>query len=164
MREIDDMNDTTDVNDETEERRESRFSSFIDTNLIEISKIVILVLILVGGWFGISKCFELLGEEISYSSKASVSAGIITDKEIINGHTKSSGGMVYHNGKFGYRFNGNQSYVPTVYRIHISAEFEYDGETHQGHNYFDVSEDVYNSYNIGDYFDSKDLLGHSGED
>lgn len=118
---------------------------------------------LVGGWFGISKCFELLGEGISYNSKASVSAGIITDKEIINGHTKSSGRMGYYDGKVGYSFNNNKSYVPTVYRIHISAEFEYDGETHQGHNYFDASEDIYNAYNIGDYFDSKDLLGHSGE-
>lgn len=122
------------------------------------------VVMVVGGCIVLVKYCESLDKAINYNSKASVSAGIITDKEIINGHTKSSGGMLYHNGKIGYSFNGNKSYVPTVYRIHISAEFEYDGETHQGHNYFDVSEDVYNSYNIGDYFDSKDLLGHSGED
>ena len=164
MREIDDMNDTTDVSEETEEKKESRLSSFIDMYLIDIFKIVILVLMLVVGCIGSVKCLELLDEGISYNSKASVSAGVITDKEIINGHTKSSGGMVYHDGKVGYSFNGNKSYVPTVYRIHISAEFEYDGETHQGSNYFDVSEDVYNSYNIGDYFDSKDLLGYSNED
>lgn len=162
MREIDNMNYTIDVSEETEEKRKSRFSSsdLFDMGLI-FAKIAALVLILVGGWFGISKCFKLLGEKQSYDSKSSVSAGIITDKEIINGHTNSSGGMVYYDGKVGYNFNNNKNYVPTVYRIHISAEFEYDGKTHQGNNYFDVSEDVYNSYSIGDYFDSKNLSGIS---
>lgn len=162
MREIDDMNDNTGVNDETEERRESRFFSFIDTNLIEISKLIILVIIVINCFFVLRLCFKSLGKQLA--SQASVTAGIITDKEIINGHTKSGGGMGYYDGKVGYNFNGNKSYVPTVYRIHISAEFEYDGETHQGSNYFDVSEDVYNSYNVGDYFDSKNLLGYSNED
>lgn len=163
---IDEMNDTTDVNEETEEKRESRFSSFIDTYLFDIIKIVILVLLMVGFAGVIVKCFDILDKGISYTLKesASVTAGVITDKEIINGHTKSGGGMGYYDGKVGYSFNNNKSYVPTVYRIHISAEFEYNGETHQGHNYFDVSEDVYNSYNIGDYFDSKDLLGNSNKD
>ena len=161
MRKIDNMNDTTDVN---EEKRESPFYSFFDADLVfDIIKIVILILVLVSSLFGISKCFKLLGEKVSYNSKASVSAGIITDKEIINGHTKSDGGLVYYNGKFGYGFNNNKSYVPTVYRIYIRGEFEYEGKTHQGNNSFDVSEDIYNSYNIGDYFDSKDLLRDSGE-
>lgn len=163
---IDEMNDTTGVNEETEEKRESRFSSFIDTYLIDIIKIVILVLLMVGLIGALVKCLDILGEGISYTLKesASVTAGIITDKEIINGHTKSGGGIGYYGGKVGYNFNGSESYVPTVYRIHISAEFEYDGKTHQGSNYFDVSEDVYNSYNVGDYFDSKNLLGYSNED
>ena len=72
--------------------------------------------------------------------------------------------MIYYNGQAGYSFNANKTYVPTVYRIHISADFEYNGETYQGNNYFDVSEDIYNSYNIGDYFDSENLLSCSNED
>lgn len=135
-------------------------SDLFDMGLI-FAKIAALVLVIVGGWFGIEAVFKSFGEQKLYNSKASVSAGIITDKEIINGHTKSGGGMGYYDGKVGYNFSNNKSYVPTVYRIHISAEFEYNGETHQGNSYFDVSEDIYNFYNIGDYFDSKDLLGYS---
>lgn len=135
-------------------------SDLFDMGLI-FAKIAALVLVMVGGWFGIEAVFKSFGEQQLYNSKASVSAGVITDKEIINGHTKSGGGIGYYDGKVGYNFNNNKSYVPTVYRIHISAEFEYKGETRQGNNYFDVSEDVYNSYNIGDIFDSKDLSGYS---
>ena len=116
---------------------------------------------MVGCWFAIKAIFKSFSEQQRYNSKASISAGIITDKEIINGHTESGAGIGYYDGKVGYSFNNNKSYVPTVYRIHISAEFEYNGETHQGSNYFDVSEDVYNSYNVGDYFDSKDLSDSS---
>ena len=126
-----------------------------------LAKIAAPVLILIGGWFGLKTVIKSLGEQIQYNNKASVSAGIITDKEIINGHTESGAGIGYYDGKVGYNFNNNKSYVPTVYRIHISAEFEHNGETHQGSNYFDVSEDVYNSYNVGDYFDSKNLSGSS---
>ena len=166
MREIDNMNDTTDVSEETEEKRKSRFSSsdLFDMGLI-FAKIALIVFMGVGGCFAMVKCIMLLNKGITHLDEirlqSSISAGIITDKEIINGHTKSSGGIVYYGGKVGYSFNNNKSYVPTVYRIHISAEFEYNGETHQGSNYFDVSEDVYNSYNVGDYFDSKDLLDSS---
>lgn len=61
MRKIDNMNDTTDVN---EEKRESPFYSFFDADLVfDIIKIVILILMLVSGLFGISKCFKLLGEK-----------------------------------------------------------------------------------------------------
>ena len=167
MRKIDNMNDTTDVN---EEKRESPFYSFFDADLVfDIIKIVILILVLVSSLFGISKCFKLLGEKVSYNSKASVSA--FTAAYFAAGHyyfwhirlLSLHLYMVYYNGKFGYGFNNNQSYVPTVYRIYIRGEFEYEGKTHQGNNSFDVSEDIYNSYNIGDYFDSKDLLRDSGE-
>lgn len=110
----------------------------------DIAKIITAVGILIGVLFGLNVAFDGLTEYLSYSStkSKSVSAGIITDKEIINGHAY-------------------KAYVPTAYRIHISAEFEYKGETYQDSNYFDVSENVYNSYAIGDYFDSKDLLGNS---
>lgn len=157
------MNNYDETNESTEATENVGKKSYFDLGeiILILGKVAALVLILIGCWFGLERCFKSFGEQQRYNSKANVTAGIITDKEIINGHTKSSGGMGYYDGKVGYSFNNNKSYVPTVYRIHISAEFEYNGETHQGHNYFDVSEDVYNSYNIGDYFDSKDLLGHS---
>lgn len=52
------------------------------------------VVMVVGGCIVLVKYCESLDKAINYNSKASVSAGIITDKEIINGHTKSSGGML----------------------------------------------------------------------
>lgn len=158
------MNNFDEINENAEETEkvegESTVCYLFYIGLI-LAKIAALVLILVGGWFGINAVFKSFGELQRYNSKASISAGIITDKEIINGHTESGAGIGYYDGKVGYSFNNNKSYVPTVYRIHISAEFEYNGETHQGSNYFDVSEDVYNFYNVGDYFDSKDLSGNS---
>lgn len=135
MKEFDEMNENV------EENEKKLWGCFFAKIAIRVAKIAILVMIIVGCLTVIEDVFKSLDEQLRYNSKASVTAGFITDKEIINGH-----------------------YVPTVYRIHISAGFEYDGETHQGSNYFNVSEDVYNSYNVGDYFDSKDLLGYSNKD
>ena len=163
---IDEMNESTEPNENVKRKRFSLdyvYMFFIAAAMI-LCLVAALGFFIAAGWIGIKEFATIVVEKADYDAVAHISAGVITDKEIINGHTKSSGGMVYHDGKVGYSFNGNKSYVPTVYRIHISAEFEYDGETHQGSNYFDVSEDVYNSYNIGDYFDSKDLLGYSNED
>lgn len=158
MNEFDEMNESTEVTEDTEGKKRTPMFDFLD-----IVKIIMLVVMLIGGCFVLNALLDNLGEYLSYSSteSTSVSAGIITDKEIINGHTAGGAGVGYYDGKVGYNFNSNKSYVPTVYRIHISAEFEYKGETYQGSNYFDVSEDVYNSYTIGDYFDSKDLLSNS---
>lgn len=86
-----------------------------------------------------------------------VSAGTISDKEIVNGETVGGGGFIYINGNPGFYFGGDKEYVPTRYRIHISFEYEYDGKKYQGTKYYDVSEEVYISYNIGDYFDSKNF-------
>ncbi|MCM1529783.1 MAG: hypothetical protein NC093_07285 [Alistipes sp.] len=155
------MNESTEETEDTV-RKNTNFD-FAEMILL-FSKMAALVLIIIGGWIALDRVFDSLGNSMRYNSKASVSAGIITDKEIINGHTAGGAGVGYYDGKVGYSFNGNKSYVPTVYRIHISAEFEYDGETHQGSNHFDVSEDVYNSYSIGDYFDSKDLTGNSEQE
>lgn len=162
MNNYDETNENTEMTENVEDKTKVCFTSsdFFEMGLT-FAKILVLILILVGCWFTIKTFFKGFSERQRYNSKANVTAGVITDKEIINGHTKSSGGIVYYDGKVGYNFNNNKSYVPTVYRIHISAEFEYDGKTHQGSNYFDVSEDVYNSYNVGDYFDSKNLSGSS---
>ena len=158
MKEFDEMNENLEVSENTERKNKTCLTKI---DMVAIAKIVVLVLFIFGCIFGMENVCKNLDKSLSYESKARVSAGIITDKEIINGHTAGGAGVVYYDGKVGYNFNNGKSYVPTVYRIHISAEFEYDGETHQGSNYFDVSEDVYNSYNVGDYFDSKDLTGSS---
>lgn len=86
-----------------------------------------------------------------------VSAGTISDKEIVNGETVGGGGFIYSNENPGFYFGGDKEYVPTRYRIHISFEYDYDGKKYQGTKYYDVSEEVYISYNIGDYFDSKNF-------
>lgn len=126
------MNNFDETNENTESTENSgrkkkvclTASDLFDMGLI-FAKIAAIVLVMVGVWFGIEAVFKSFGEQQLYNSKASVSAGVITDKEIINGHTKSGGGIGYYDGKVGYNFNNNKSYVPTVYRIHISAEFEY---------------------------------------
>lgn len=162
--------DETNENTEATENEEKKRFSFDYVYMFFMSAAMILCMVVVVGcfgaavWIGTNELATIVVEKQDYDEMAHISAGVITDKEVINAHTKSSGGMVYYNGKAGYSFNANKTYVPTAYRIHISAEFEYEGETHQGNNYFDVSEDVYNSYNVGDYFDSTDLLGYSNED
>lgn len=165
MNNFDETNRNAEDNDETGGRYKVRIDS---SDVLDIVKILIgivfLTLMTIACWFALKNIFKDMNEYESYISVKSVSAGIISDKEIINGHTANGGGIGYYDGKVGYNFNNNKSYIPTIYRIHISAEFEYEGETQQGSNYFDVSEDIYNFYNIGDYFDSRDLLGYAKED
>ena len=163
---IDEMNESTEPNENVKRKRFSL--DYVYMFFIAAAMILCLVaasgFFIAAGWIGIKEFATIVVEKADYDAVAHISAGVITDKEIINGHTKSSGGMIYYNGQAGYSFNANKTYVPTVYRIHISADFEYNGETYQGNNYFDVSEDIYNSYNIGDYFDSENLLSCSNED
>ena len=39
------------------------------------------------------------------------------------------------------------------WRIYIEGEYEYDNETHTGETFYNVTEDIYLSYNIGEKFD-----------
>lgn len=39
------------------------------------------------------------------------------------------------------------------WRIYIEGEYEYDNETHTGETFYNVTEDIYLSYNIGEEFD-----------
>ena len=93
--------------------------------------------------------------------KQNIVSGVITDKRIENGRVVSSGvgGVgIGSNGSVGYFFGGgNDAYVPTVYRIYVSNEYEYDGSTYTGEVFFEVSEAVYNDYSIGEWFDSQNL-------
>lgn len=62
-----------------------------------------------------------------------ITDGIIYDMEIINGETR--------------RYIYSEEYIPTRYRIYVTKE--------QKKDYFDVSEDTYYMYSIGDWFDSQ---------
>lgn len=99
-----------------------------------------------------------LSEIASHNSVIdTISSGIVSNKEIVNSEVIGGGGLVYNDGKTGYYYDDDKQYIPTRYRIHITFEYEYEGETYQGSKYYDVSDDIYCSYNIGDYFDTKNL-------
>lgn len=104
---------------------------------------------------------EVAGTIIEHADR-NITAGVIVDKEIVNGHTvNGSGGIVAgSNGTTGVVIGGNKHYVSTQYRLYISGEYEIDGELFEGEAYFDVPADVYQAYNIGDYFDSQNFKGN----
>lgn len=94
--------------------------------------------------------------------KQSIVSGVITDKRIENGRVISngSGGVgVGTNGSVGYFIGSgqNKSYVPTTYRIYVTNDYEFEGETYTGEVYFEVNEAIYNDYSIGEWFDSQYL-------
>ena len=70
-----------------------------------------------------------------------ITQGIVIQHEYVNGYSTILGG-----------------YVPPSNRLHVEGEYEYNGETFTGRTYFDVSEEVYNYYADGDYFDSATFL------
>lgn len=75
--------------------------------------------------------------------KQSITEGVITDKKIENG--KVTGNIF------------TQSYVPTTYRIYVTNDYKFEDKVYTGEVYFEVNEDIYNSYSIGEWFDSQDL-------
>lgn len=87
--------------------------------------------------------------------------GEIVDKLIINSQTKArtGGGVVINqNGGVGYGVGiGGSEYVPMEYRIVIEGEYEFKGEKKKAKKEIQVSENTYNSYKIGEHFDSRNL-------
>ena len=62
------------------------------------------------------------------------------------------------NGKVGVGLGvGGSEYVPMEYRIVIEGEYEFKGEKKKAKKEIQVSEDTYNSYKIGEHFDSRNL-------
>lgn len=51
-----------------------------------------------------------------------------------------------------------------VYYIYINGTAKYGGSVHETERSFCVSEDIYNQYSIGDWFDSKDLIADKEEE
>lgn len=88
-----------------------------------------------------------------------IKTGIISNKEIVNAHYESGKGMfgISSKGGVGYIFNSEKNYVPTEYRIYISAEYEIKDKKYTEEKYFTVSENIYNKYNIGETFDSTNI-------
>ncbi len=108
---------------------------------MDIVKIIIaiaLVLVLViGGWTYVT---TLVQGSIEYTEKnEAVKAGVIIDKQI------STSGGLFH--------------APTVvYCFSVSAEIEYNDELCSIEKTFIVTENVYNHYSVGDWFDSQNLI------
>lgn len=156
------MNNDYEIIDEknTEEKADKKHKR---EEWIAIALIIVVVTVFIGGFFAIilwggKSLIDEAGNLMSHNAIIDdVSAGTVSDKEIVNGHTTGGGGVIYSNGQPGYYYGGDKEYVPTRYRLHITFEYEYEGEMYQGTKYYDVSEEVYLAYEIGDYFDSHDF-------
>ena len=88
-----------------------------------------------------------------------ITAGVIVNKSIVNGHATGNGGMVINpaTGQAGVIIGNQGGYKPTEYRLTIQAEYMLDGETHTAEKYFCVPVEVYQAYAVGDYFDSQNF-------
>lgn len=144
----------------TEEKSEKKSDVF---GIVVIILIVTLIAAFIVGFvavtiWGVKSLVSSYNDVKSHNAAIEeVSAGTIYDKEIVNSETVDGGGFIYSSGKPGYYFGGDKEYIPTRYRIHISFEYDYNGKKYQGTKYYDVSEEIYISYSIGDYFDSKNF-------
>lgn len=126
---------------------------FFDAEYLVIAVMGVLLMII--AFFGAKSLASITGNYISRSRIInSISAGTICDKEIVNSTTSGGGGIVLGGSSPGIILGGDEAYIPTRYRLHISFEYEYEGDVCKGSKFFEVSEETYLAYNIGDYFDS----------
>lgn len=127
--------------------------------LIVIVSVAIVIYSFVGIFGTVMEFGGILNEYFAHENATDkISCGIIIDKEIVNGHTVNGGGGIVAgpNGS-GVVIGGNKEYIPTEYRLYVKAEYEIDDEVFEGERYFDVPAEVYQAYNIGDFFDSQNL-------
>lgn len=138
---------------------------FILIVFLLIVLVISLILLLVGFFSSVGEFGGVLNELSEYSAHEiavnQISSGVIINKEIVNGHiVNGSGGIVTGPNGAGVIFGGNQEYIPTQYRLYVSGKYEIDGKEFEGEKYFDVPADVYQSYKVGDFFDSHDFSAH----
>ena len=132
----------------------------IFVTILAVALVAVMIWSFAGVFGGVREFFGALSEYSSHEQAVSqISSGFITDKEIVNGHTvNGSGGIVAGSNGSGVVIGGNKEYIPTQYRLYVSGEYEVDGDVFMGDRYFDVPAEVYQAYNIGDYFDSQNFF------
>ena len=146
------------MDDYNSKRKDPYFISYLFMPLVVIAVVLLI--------YGISRYLNKKGEELNdilTEDKAieDIREGIVVDKLIINSQTKANVGVgvgLNGNGKVGVGLGvGGSEYVPMEYRIVIEGEYEFKGEKKKAKKEIQVSENTYNSYKIGEHFDSRNL-------
>lgn len=146
------------MDDYNSKRKDPYFISYLLMPLVVIAVVLLI--------YGISRYLNKKGEELNdifTEDKAieNIREGEIVDKLIINSQTKANVGVgvgLNGNGKVGVGLGvGGSEYVPMEYRIVIEGEYEFKGEKKKAKKEIQVSENTYNSYKIGEHFDSRNM-------
>ncbi len=141
-----------------EKRKDPYFFSYL---LMPIIVVVVALLL-----YGVGRYVNKKGKELNdvlTEDKAieNIREGIVVDKLIVNSQERANVGVgvgLNGNGKVGVGLGvGGSEYVPMEYRIVIEGEYDLKGEKKKAKKEFQVSENTYNSYKIGDHFDSRNL-------
>ena len=141
-----------------EKRKDPYFFSYL---LMPIIVVVVALLL-----YGVGRYVNKKGKELNdilTEDKAieDIREGIVVDKLIVNSQERANVGVgvgLNGNGKVGVGLGvGGSEYVPMEYRIVIEGEYDLKGEKKKAKKEFQVSENTYNSYKIGDHFDSRNL-------
>lgn len=85
---------------------------------------------------------SFMGQAIDVKRISDISDGYVTNKEIVT-HSAT----IFRGAVIEYKLYITGEYTKSI--TDVTAEYE---------KKFNVSEEIYNSYNIGDYFDSKNLI------
>ena len=141
-----------------EKRKDPYFFSYL---LMPIIVVVVALLL-----YGVGRYVNKKGKELNdvlTEDKAieNIREGIVVDKLIVNSQERANVGVgvgLNGNGKVGVGLGvGGSEYVPMEYRIVIEGEYEFKGEKKKAKKEIQVSENTYNSYKIGEHFDSRNL-------
>ncbi len=89
-----------------------------------------------------------MGQAIDFKRKSDIADGYVTDKKVITHNATVFRGAV------------------TEYKLYITGEYTQSitDVTSEYEKIFNVSKEVYNSYNVGDYFNSKNLVETEAEE
>ncbi len=89
-----------------------------------------------------------MGQAIDFKRKSDIADGYVTDKKVITHNATVFRGAV------------------TEYKLYITGEYtkSITDVTSEYEKIFNVSKEVYNSYNVGDYFNSKNLVETESEE